>query len=101
MKFNHIPIDVVDIHQINTPNGRVYEIEPGVLYPSITNLLGVKEKPWLNDWKLMLGNKKADKETKRCAERGTAVHLIAEYFLQNDPNYLDGHTQKTLNFSIS
>jgi genome maintenance exonuclease 1 len=34
----------------------------------------------------MLGVDKAKKETARCATRGTAVHLMAEKYLNNDPN---------------
>lgn len=39
-----------------------------------------------------LGEDRADKEMKRAADRGTAVHAIAEKFLNNDPNPTDGIT---------
>lgn len=36
----------------------------------------------------MLGPEKAKKETDRCAERGTAVHLMAERYLNNEEDPL-------------
>ena len=41
----------------------------------------------------MLGADKADKETKRAADRGTAVHLMVERFLNNEQDVSRG--QKT------
>lgn len=59
----------------NTPNGP---------YPSVTTILSHGgDKQWLADWRNMLGPKKADKESKRCADRGTAVHEMCELFLMN------------------
>jgi len=39
----------------------------------------------------MLGDKKADKETTRCADRGTAVHELAEKYLNNNENFTKGY----------
>lgn len=76
-----------------TVNGkRWYKTTDGVEYPSVTTVLGDKEKPWLEDWKRMLGAEKTAKETKRCAERGTAVHLLAERFLKNEEDPVQGET---------
>ena len=63
---------------------RWYTTPGGIKYPSVTTVLGAKEKPWLENWQNMLGPDKAKKETKRCAERGTAVHLLAERYLNNE-----------------
>lgn len=68
------------------PKGRFYTIPDGNKYPSITTILGHGEKPWLTDWRNSLGSEKADKEMRRAADRGTAVHLMLERHLQNDPN---------------
>ena len=75
-----------------TINGkRWYSLPTGVLYPSITTVLGDKEKPEIQAWRQSLGVKKADKETKRCADRGTAVHEMAELYLKNNENPSKGH----------
>ena len=42
---------------------RWYETPRGVWYPSITSVLGAKEKPYLQEWRNSLGPVKADKET--------------------------------------
>ncbi len=69
-----------------TNNQRWYTTPSGIKYPSVTTILGEKEKPWLEAWRTMLGPQKAAKETQRCADRGEAVHLMAERYLQNDPD---------------
>ncbi len=84
--FTHIDIvELPKIIQDTKPNGkRFYTTPEGNVYPSVTTVLGSKEKPWLNDWRKMLGENKANKETKRCADRGTAVHELAEKYLNNE-----------------
>lgn len=85
MAFTHLNIiEPVEVQVINGPNGRFY-VSPttGEKYPSITTMLGAKEKPHLVEWRNMLGADKADKETKRCADRGTAVHSMIENYLNN------------------
>ena len=84
--FTHIETpDLPKIEQINKPNGlRFYKTPEGNEYPSVTTILGAKEKPGLERWRQMLGEDKAAKETKRCADRGTAVHEMAEKYLNNE-----------------
>jgi genome maintenance exonuclease 1 len=72
------------------PKGRFYVTPEGNKYPSITTVLGAKEKPWLADWRSSLGEERADKETKRTAERGEAVHLMVERYLANNSNPTEG-----------
>lgn len=62
---------------------RWYTTPSGLAYPSVTTILGAEEKPGLAAWKTALGPTKAKKETDRCSERGTAVHLMVEHFLNN------------------
>jgi len=74
-----------------TPSGIRHYITPdGNEYPSITTMLGHKEKPWLEDWRQMLGAENAAKETKRCTDRGSAVHSLIEKYLDNQEHFLDG-----------
>ena len=77
--------------------GKRYYITPeGNKYPSITTLLGAEEKQWLNDWRNSLGEEKADRETKRAAARGEAVHKMIEQFLRNNPNPTEGHKTENI-----
>lgn len=89
--FNHNPIEYIEIKSRDTPMGRFYQIDESTKFPSITTVLSYGEKEWLEKWKNMLGPKKADKESKRCANRGTAVHKLAEDYLNNDPDYTASH----------
>jgi len=84
--FTHIEIpELPKIIQKNQPSGKRFYITPdGNEYPSVTTVLGAKDKPHLENWRKMLGDKNADRETKRCADRGTAVHELAEKYLKNE-----------------
>lgn len=91
--FNHLDIiKPQEIQVINGPKGRFY-VSPvtGNKYPSITTMLGAKEKPHLKEWRNMLGGEKADKEMKRAADRGTAVHEMIENYLNNKENPTAGY----------
>lgn len=85
--FTHLTtITPVELKTIENSSGRYYITPTGNKYPSVTTVIGSETKQWLTDWRNMLGPVKADKETKRAGDRGTAVHLMAERFLKNDPN---------------
>ena len=83
--FTHIDIpELPKIIQKSKIGGlRYYETPEGNEYPYVTTILGAKEKPHLDHWRKMLGEYKAAKETNRCAVRGTAVHEMAEKYLNN------------------
>lgn len=70
---------------------RWYTTPEGNEYPSITTILGHGDKPWLDNWRNMLGDKKAEREKNRCAERGTAVHEMCEAYLKNEENPTKGY----------
>jgi len=89
--FVHTNTPTFDEMTTKTIKGlRWYQTPEGKLYPSITSVLGAKEKPHLEAWRQMLGAPAAQKETDRCAARGTAVHLMAEKYLNNEPNPTEG-----------
>lgn len=70
---------------------RWYTTPDGNKYASVTTILGSEPKQGIIDWRASLGSKKADKETTRCADRGTAVHTMAELYLNNDEDPTKGH----------
>lgn len=89
--FTHLDtITPTELKTIEGPQGRFYITPEGNRYPSITTILGSGNKEWLNEWRNMLGSDKADKETKRASDRGTAVHLMVERFLDNEENVTRG-----------
>lgn len=95
MKFKHV--EVPELHNLTDKivNGqRFYTLPTGERYPSVTTILSAKGKEWLNNWRNMLGAEKADKETQRCAERGTALHAMVEKFLNNEEEPTKGYSRE-------
>jgi genome maintenance exonuclease 1 len=67
-----------------TEGGRFYTTPEGKVYPSVTTVLGAtKDQTHLLEWKKRLGEAKANQESKRTANRGTALHSICERFILN------------------
>ena len=86
MPFTHLNIvQPIELKTTEGYQGRFYHIEDKK-YPSVTTILGSEKKLGLEQWRLSMGAAAADKETTRCTDRGTAVHLMIEKWLQNDPN---------------
>ena len=91
--FNHTnTYPIYDLKSKTTKTGRFYTTPEGIAYPSVTTVLGSDDakKEWLQKWKEAMGAK-ADRETKRAAERGTAVHEMIEKHLNNDPACTEGY----------
>jgi genome maintenance exonuclease 1 len=56
------------------------------VYPSVTTVLGAtKDQSHLQKWKERLGEEAAARESKRTADRGTALHLLCEKLVLNQP----------------
>jgi hypothetical protein len=92
--------DLVSLPEITAKmkgNQRWYTTDEGA-FPSITTVLSAKAKNGIEQWKLRVGQEFAEKETKRCADRGTAVHLMCERFVQNHEKPTEG--QQTPNISL-
>jgi genome maintenance exonuclease 1 len=67
---------------------RFYETPEGKFYPSITTVLGgtqpVEKQQALKRWQDSLGPVLAAQKTQEAADRGTAVHLLAERYLKKE-----------------
>lgn len=84
-RFTHLDaISPIEIASKDTARGRFYTTPEGNVYPSITTILGHKEKPHLTNWRNSLGPVKASAEMARAAARGSAVHLMIERMLKNE-----------------
>ncbi len=67
-------------------NGRFYTTPEGNVYPSVTTVLGkTKDQTHLQEWRDRLGEEAAARESKRTADRGTALHLLCEKLVLNQP----------------
>ena len=91
--FNHNPINLgyTDLDCVTKPViGRRYQTPDGDSYPSITTVLSIRNKAGIEAWKKRVGAEEAAKVSYRAASRGTAVHEMAERYVNNDPNYKAG-----------
>lgn len=83
MKFNYPEMSTVPFKGM-----RFYETPNGKFYPSITTVLGgtvpVEKELALKKWQTSLGMDVAQKKTQEAADRGTAVHLLAERYLKKE-----------------
>jgi genome maintenance exonuclease 1 len=91
MKFDYPEMETVPFN-----NMRFYSAPNGRYYPSITTVLGgtaSEEKVQaLKKWEMSLGVSVAKQKTQDAANRGTAVHLLAERYLKKENLIKDGET---------
>lgn len=87
MNFNHVKIDGLDyeLESTTTEGGRVYKTPGGNLYPSITTILSYStDKTHLDEWRQRVGEKEANRITKKSSDRGTKLHEMCEKYLLNE-----------------
>lgn len=74
MKFKYTTEMVVN----TLASGRTYHTPSGA-YPSLTTILGkTANNPWLEQWKLRVGEEEAARVSKEATDRGTIIHSFAE-----------------------
>lgn len=90
--FNHVNhgIQLPDLYCETTPTGRFYYPTGGGKYPSVTTVLSIQDKQGLEDWKTRVGEEQAKIVSFQATSRGTEVHLIAEEYIDNKPDYNKG-----------
>lgn len=64
--------------------GRFYTTPEGKVYPSITTVLGVLDKSFLDDWRERIGVDAANAITEHAADRGTDLHACLEAYVKNE-----------------
>lgn len=87
--FKHEPIDLgyQDLDCVTKTTGRKYETPAGQSYPSITTVLSLQSRDAITAWRKRVGNEEANRISKRASTRGTAVHDMAEKYVNNDPTW--------------
>ena len=72
-------------------DGKRFYITPeNEKYISITSILSNLGKADIQAWRSRVGEKEPNKITRKASNRGTAVHLICERYIQNKDGFLDG-----------
>jgi len=94
--FAHIghKYDIPELVCVTTPTLRTYETPAGNKYPSVTTVLSgaqdESKKKGLEEWRKRVGPEEAERISRVAANRGEEVHLIAERYLDNDPDWKKG-----------
>lgn len=90
--FNHVALDVElpELTRETTPQGRKYFTPEGNSYPSITTVLSILNKEGIQEWRKKVGEAEANKISTQAGIRGTAVHKLAEDYLNNEVEWAKG-----------
>lgn len=87
MNFIHRNIQLPPIESVTTETGRRYVTPDGKVYPSVTTVLGWSKRKIIEGWTEKVGQERADQIKTQAGVRGTAVHDIAERYINNDPTW--------------
>jgi genome maintenance exonuclease 1 len=84
--FDHKWVSLPKLKQVNTPEGRRYEVEGTEFkYPSITTVLGdTADKSFLIAWRKRVGEEEANRVSQVATRRGTSMHKLCERYLKNE-----------------
>jgi genome maintenance exonuclease 1 len=73
---------------------RFYSTPDGNKYPSITTVVGFHTRQSIMAWRRKVGEEEANRISRESANRGTKIHTICEDYLNNKPDYADGHEEE-------
>jgi len=89
--FEHEFYTPFRVERVEIDGVRHYATPSGMKYKSVTTILGEKtDKTALMEWRKRVGDVEANKISTQAANRGTAVHDIAEQYLLNQERYPKG-----------
>ena len=87
--FNHVGSELQDL-KTETINGKRHYVTPNGKYQSITALLSNLSKAGIQAWRKRVGEKEANRISHQASGRGTRVHNIAESYIKNQEDHLEG-----------
>ncbi len=87
--FNHVPIEIGKLVQVNSKGGRYYETPTGAKYPSVTSITKLHNQESIQAWKEKVGEKVAGEISRRALARGNKIHTLAEKYLLNEGDMSD------------
>ena len=90
--FDHVDhgIELPKVTRETTKSGRKYFTPEGNTYPSITTVLSILNKDKIMEWRKRVGEDEANKISQQASVRGTAVHQLAEDYINNEKNWDKG-----------
>ena len=91
--FNHVQHGIVlpQLTRETTESGRKYFTPDGNAYPSITTVLSIIGKEAIIAWRNRVGEEEANKVSRQASTRGTAVHKLAEDYVDNKEDWRGKH----------
>ena len=87
--FNHVPIEIGKLVQVNSKAGRYYETPSGAKYPSVTSITKLHSQESIQAWKERVGEEEAGRISRRALARGNKIHSLAEKYLLNEGDMSD------------
>ena len=78
------------LERVMVDGKRHYLTPDGNKYPSVTTILSSINKDAIQEWRNSIGHDEAQKITTQASRRGTAVHLLCEKYVANDPDWALG-----------
>ncbi len=78
------------LERVMVDGKRHYLTPDGNKYPSVTTVLSSMNQDAIQQWRNSIGHDEAQKITTQASRRGTAVHLLCEKYVANDPNWAKG-----------
>ena len=91
--FNHVPVEIGKLVQVNAKGGRYYETPSGAKYPSVTSVTRLHNLESIQAWKDKVGEEEANKISRRALARGNTIHSLAEKYLLNEGDKSDDFTR--------
>ena len=74
------------LERVSVDGKRYYVTPSGEKYPSVTTVLSTLNANAIQEWRNKVGAEEAQKISTQASRRGTAVHLLAERYLRNEPD---------------
>lgn len=89
-QFTHLKrnLSYDDLLTETSLSGRTYVTPTGSRYPSITTVLGILSEDSIRAWRERVGPEEANRISRKASSRGTKLHLVAERYINNEPDYL-------------
>ena len=88
MRFTHKPVDLPKLDRETIDGVRYYKVPESngelIKLVSITSVTSNYKKEFFQKWRNKVGAEEADRITKRPTSRGTDMHTLTEYYLNNE-----------------
>ena len=83
------PVPLTEMNSINNDVGRLYQVQEGKWYPSVTTVTGSRNKDGILKWRKRVGEAEANKICNRATARGNKFHSMVECYLKNEEVVFD------------